>query len=85
MKLADIRNYINAGLTDEQIKAIVTATSAADPEPEQNAKSKNDVTLNDVLQGLRDLTETIQASNITGTKNKEPETIDEILESLIID
>ena len=36
-----------------------------------------------VLKAIKGLTETIQASNLNAAKNKEPETVDDILISLI--
>lgn len=38
-----------------------------------------------VVAAIKDLKETIQASNLEKAKNNDPETVDEILESLIID
>lgn len=85
MKLSDIRKYINAGLNDEQIRALVKPEQPApDPVPAQ-AKGNDKEDFAGVITALNELKETIQASNIAGAKNKEPETIDDILQSLIID
>ena len=78
MKLSTLRALIDAGLDDKQIMSVIgkgQETPKKDPET-----PKTD--LQQVLEAIAGLTETIQASNIADAKNKEPETVDEILESL---
>lgn len=80
MKLSTLRALIDAGLDDQQIMSVIGSgkdqvTQKKDPET-----PKTD--LQQVLEAITGLTETIQASNIAGAKNKEPETVDDILESL---
>lgn len=96
MKIADVRKYINAGLTDAQIAAIAkesksnagagasTGASGAGASAGASAGA-GAADFSAVVAAINDLKETIQASNIDKTKNKDPETVDEILESLIID
>lgn len=92
MKLSDVRKYINAGLTDEQIAAIEKASKGAGASGGTGAGSGSDTGAGDgtadfsaVVAAINGLKETIQASNIDKAKNREPETVDEILESLIIE
>ena len=83
MKMSTLRALFEAGLTDEQISSVLgtgrqeepAQAKAKDPEPESD--------LQQVLKAINGLTETIQASNLNAAKNKEPETIDDILISLI--
>lgn len=83
MKMNQLRALFEAGLTDEQISAVLGTSRqqepAADPEPRQEEPDIQQ----QILQAITGLTETIQASNIAGAKNKEPETIDDILGSLL--
>lgn len=85
MKMAQLRALFEAGLTDEQISAVLGTSRQQDPESkQQDPESKQqEPDLQQILQAITGLTETIQASNIAGAKNKEPETIDDILGSLL--
>lgn len=83
MKISELRKLINAGLSDQQILALNN-----DGKQKQEEKGKPEQTpdkFDAVLEAINKLTETIQASNINGAENKQPETVDEILESLIIE
>ena len=82
MKISELRKLINAGLSDQQILALNTEEKAkpAKGKPEQTPDK-----FDKVLEAINKLTETIQASNINGAENSEPETVDDILESLIIE
>ena len=89
MNMKQLRALIEAGLTDEQITAVINSGKpepAAKTEPEPAAKKepeeKPDVQ-QQILAAITGLTETIQASNIAGAKNKEPESVEEMLEGLI--
>lgn len=90
MNMKQLRALIEAGLTDEQITAVINSgkpettkeqpkAAAKQPEPED---AKPDVQ-KQILAAITGLTETIQASNIAGAKNKEPESVEEMLEGLI--
>lgn len=91
MKMSDVRKYINAGLSDEQIASI----AKTEKKPEGGTDEKNSNSNNggndgaesngEILAAIKALTETIQASNIAGAKNKEPETIDDILGNILFD
>lgn len=93
MNMKQLRALIEAGLTDEQIMNVIGTGKqepakdpepkpAADPEPKPAADPKPDIQ-QQILQAITGLTETIQASNIAGARNKEPETLDDILGNLI--
>ena len=89
MNMKQLRALIEAGLTDEQITAVINSGKpepAAKPEPAPKAKpepeEKPDVQ-QQILAAITGLTETIQASNISWAKNKEPESVEEMLEGLI--
>lgn len=83
MKMNQLRALFEAGLTDEQIAAVLGTSRQQDPEPVQNNGQESPDIQQQILQAITGLTETIQASNIAGAKNKEPETIDDILGSLL--
>lgn len=89
MKMNQLRALFEAGLTDEQISAVLGTSRQQDPaqspEPKQQEpeSKQQEPDLQQILQAITGLTETIQASNIAGAKNKEPETIDDILGSLL--
>jgi len=86
MKMNQLRALFEAGLTDEQISAVLGTSRQQDPESKQQdpeSKQQEPDVQQQILQAITGLTETIQASNIAGAKNKEPETIDEILGSLL--
>ena len=87
MKMSEVRKYINAGLSDEQIAAIAKTEKKPDGDTDNNGgNGGNDGTgNNEVLAAIKALTETIQASNIAGAKNKDPETIDDILGNILFD
>ena len=86
MKVSALRALFEAGLTDEQIMSVLgtgnqeQASQASDPDPQPQQKKSD---LQQVLEAITGLTETIQASNISAAKNKDPETVDDILISLI--
>lgn len=89
MNMKQLRALIEAGLTDEQIMNVIGTNKpakdpepTADPEPKPAADPKPDIQ-QQILQAITGLTETIQASNIAGARNKEPETLDDILGNLI--
>ena len=82
VKLSEIRKYINAGLSDEQIASLVKGSEKKE-EPQQKAGKEPDFA--SLAAAITELKETIQASNLKGLDNPEPQTIDEILESLIIE
>ena len=81
MKLSTLRTLIDAGLTDQQIMNVIGTGKAPDDAP--GKKEETPDVQKQILDAITGLTETIQASNLAGAKNKEPETIDDILESLI--
>lgn len=78
--LTKIRALIDAGLDDEQIMSVIGTGKGQEPQKADPAPQKTD--LQQLFGAVKELTETIQASNIAGAKNKEPETVDDILESL---
>lgn len=93
MNMKQLRALIEAGLTDEQIMNVIGSTKPGPkPEPEKDPKPEpekepvknpeDDIQMK-ILAAITGLTETIQASNLAGAKNKEPESIDEMLEGLI--
>ena len=79
MKMSEVRKYINAGLSDDQIAAI--AKTEKKPAGSTGDNGGN----GEILAAIKALTETIQASNIAGAKNKDPETIDDILGNILFD
>lgn len=81
MKMSELRKYIEAGLSDEQIMKLATP-DAGNNQPGQNVGNTGN---NAVLAAIKTLTETIQASNIAGAQNKDPETIDDILGTILFD
>ena len=85
MNISTLRALFEAGLTDEQIGAVLGTSKkqedAPDSAPEEKKEEATD--LQQVLEAINGLTETIQASNLMGAKNKEPETVDDILASLL--
>lgn len=95
MNMKQLRALIDAGLTDDQILSVISSGKpagdlqkqeskekpAGDPQ-KQESKEKPDVQ-QQILAAITGLTETIQASNIAGAKNKEPESVEEMLEGLI--
>ena len=85
MKMNQLRALFEAGLTDEQIAAVLGTSRQQEPAPEPEKKDEQTApdVQQQILQAITGLTETIQASNIAGAKNKEPETIDDILGSLL--
>ena len=94
MNFKQLRAMISAGLTDEQIMSVINMTKENGPQPKEPEpkepeleEPKQKETATDIqmqiLSAINGLTETIQASNIAGAKNKEPESIDEMLENLI--
>ena len=82
MKISELRKLINAGLSDDQILAL---NREGNPKPANGEPEPTPDKFDLVLDAINKLTETIQASNINGAENPEPETVDEILESLIIE
>lgn len=93
MNMKQLRALIETGMTDEQIRAVMNAGKQGpekDPDPAGREKQKGtpepvpDVQ-KQILAAITGLTETIQASNLVGAKNKEPESIDDMLEGLIIE
>ena len=89
MNMKQLRALIDAGLTDEQIMNVIGSTKQnpkpepeKDPKPEPEKDPENDIQMK-ILTAITGLTETIQASNFAVAKNKEPESIDEMLEGLI--
>lgn len=91
MKMSEVRKYINAGLSDDQIAAIAKtekkpAGSTGDNGGNGGTGGTGDNGGNgEILAAIKALTETIQASNIAGAKNKDPETIDDILGNILFD
>ena len=83
MKMNQLRALFEAGLTDEQISAVLGISKQQEPSPDPEPKQQEPDIQQQILQAITGLTETIQASNIAGAKNKEPETIDDILGSLL--
>lgn len=85
MKISTLRALFEAGLTDEQISSVVSSGKDAGQNPESaKQKTEEKSEMQQLLEAVNGLKETIQASNIAGADNKEPETIDEILDSLIL-
>ena len=93
MNMKQLRALIDAGLTDEQIMNVIGSTKPGPkPEPEKDPKPEpekepeknpeDDIQMK-ILAAITGLTETIQASNLAGAKNKEPESVEEMLEGLI--
>lgn len=83
MKISELRKLINAGLSDQQILAL---NNEGKQKPDEKGKpAQTPDKFDKVLEAINKLTETIQASNINGAENPEPETVDDILESLIIE
>jgi len=91
MNMKQLRALIEAGLTDEQITAVINsgkqepvpkAKTEPAPAAKEEPEEKPDVQ-QQILAAITGLTETIQASNIAGAKNKEPESVEEMLEGLI--
>lgn len=87
MNMKQLRALIEAGLTDEQITAVINSGKPVTPKKPEPVKptepeAKPDVQ-QQILAAINGLTETIQASNIAGAKNKEPESVEEMLEGLI--
>ena len=89
MNFKQLRAMISAGLTDEQIMSVINMTKENGPQPKEpepkepeQKETATDIQMQ-ILSAINGLTETIQASNIAGAKNKEPESIDEMLENLI--
>lgn len=98
MKLKTLRALIDAGLTNDQIMSVIGTSKQQDtgsaPDPaDSNKETKgpeaagtgNDDIQKQILNAITGLTATIQASNIKGAVNKEPETIDDIMESMLTD
>lgn len=89
MNMKQLRALIEAGLTDEQIMNVIGSAKQEPkpepkPEPEKNPeKDPEDDIQKQILAAITGLTETIQASNLAGAKNKEPESVEEMLEGLI--
>lgn len=83
MKMNQLRALFEAGLTDEQIAAVLGTSRQQEPTQDPEPKQQEPDVQQQILQAITGLTETIQASNIASAKNKEPETIDEILGSLL--
>ena len=84
MKMSTLRALFEAGLTDEQIGAVLGTSKQQEGSPDPAQEEKEEATdLQQVLEAINGLTETIQASNLMGAKNKEPETVDDILASLL--
>ena len=83
MKMSILRALFEAGLTDEQISSVLGTGKKEDPAPAQAKESEPESDLQQVLKAINGLTETIQASNLNAAKNKEPETVDDILISWI--
>lgn len=82
MKIAELRKLINAGLSDTQIMSLVNDEK---PAQEEKKEEKKDFDFSELVTAVNELKETLQASNIRDAKGKEPETVDEILESLLIE
>lgn len=94
MKMSEVRKYINAGLSDEQIAAIAKTEKNSDGGNGGNdgngGNGGNDGNggnggNSEIMAAIKALTETIQASNIAGAKNKDPESIDDILGNILFD
>lgn len=83
MKMNQLRALFEAGLTDEQISAVLGTSRQQDPAQSPEPKQQEPDVQQQILQAITGLTETIQASNIAGARNREPETIDDILGSLL--
>lgn len=83
MKMNQLRALFEAGLTDEQIAAVLGTSRKQEPTQDPEPMQQEPDVQQQILQAITGLTETIQASNIAGAKNKEPETIDDILGSLL--
>ena len=90
--LKTIRSLIEAGLDDDQIKSVIgdkQASGSAQQGGNAGSGKEGDPGSGDnmkaVLDAINSLTATIQASNLAGAKNQEPETVDDMLESLIIE
>ena len=94
MKMADVRKYIKAGLTDDQIMALAKSekekgSGGNDGDACNNGGNEGDAggkgTNEEILTAIKALTETIQASNLAGVRGREPETIDDILGTILFD
>ena len=85
MKMSEVRRYIEAGLSDEQIAAIAKTEKKPEGDTDEKNSNGNNGGNGEILTAIKALTETIQASNINGAKNKEPETIDDILGNILFD
>lgn len=90
MNMKQLRALIAAGLTDEQITAVINSGKTETPkeppkaaEPSKGTEETKPDVQQQILAAITGLTETIQASNIAGAKNKEPESVEEMLEGLI--